>query len=83
MPRVESLSALLQKEYTMEMDTYLAALELTYKAEIAAALANLDNLLNNAVGVADHPDLIKSLDNCITVIAAAQDNLSVLQDTLK
>tara|TARA_R110002012_G_scaffold86272_1_gene214418 strand:+ start:2307 stop:2552 length:246 start_codon:yes stop_codon:yes gene_type:complete len=81
MPRIESLSDLLQKEYIM--DNYLAALELTYKAEIATALANLDNLLNNSVGVADHPDLIKSLDECIASIASSQDKLSVLQDTLE
>ena len=63
----------------MEDNNYLTALALTYKAEIAAAEANLNNLINNRVGVADHPDLIKSLDDCITTIVEAKSKLEVLE----
>jgi hypothetical protein len=63
----------------MEYNNYLTALALTYKAEVAAAEANLNNLINNKVGVADHPDLIKSLDDCITTIVEAKSKLEVLE----
>ena len=49
---------------------YLVALKMTYEAEIATATANLENYLYNSVGVAEHPDIIKSMDAMIDKIAS-------------
>ena len=48
---------------------YLAALGMTYEAEIATATANLENYLYNSVGVSEHPDIIKSIDALVEKIA--------------
>jgi len=39
---------------------------------------NLEVMLNNAVGVAEHPDLMDSIDKELGLIAEYDDKLSVL-----
>ena len=61
---------------------YLVALKMTYEAEIATATANLENYLYNYVGVAEHPDIIKSMDAMIEKIAAAKEKILVVEEKL-
>ena len=61
---------------------YLVALKMTYEAEIATATANLENYLYNSVGVAEHPDIIKSIDAMIEKIAAAKEKILVVEEKL-
>jgi len=61
---------------------YLVALKMTYEAEIATATANLENYLYNSVGVAEHPDIIKSMDAMIEKIAAAREKILVIEEKL-
>jgi len=57
-----------------------AALRLMYEAEIGRRKVNIDNLSNNSVGVAEHPDLIETLDKEIEKLSAAKDKLEALND---
>ena len=61
---------------------YLVALKMTYEVEIATATANLENYLYNSVGVAEHPDIIKSMDAMIEKIAAAKEKILVVEEKL-
>lgn len=61
---------------------YLVALKMTYEAEIATATANLENYLYHSVGVAEHPDIIKSIDAMIEKIAAAKEKILVVEEKL-
>ena len=61
---------------------YLVALKMTYEAEIATATAKLENYLYNSVGVAEHPDIIKSMDAMIEKIAAAKEKILVVEEKL-
>ncbi len=61
---------------------YLVALRMTYEAEIATATANLENYLYHSVGVAEHPDIIKSIDAMIEKIAAAKEKILVVEEKL-
>ena len=61
---------------------YLVALRMTYEAEIATATANLENYLYHSVGVAEHPDIIKSMDAMIEKIASAKEKILVVEEKL-
>ena len=39
---------------------------------------NVENLLNNSVGVAEHPDVMDSIEKELAIIAEYDDKLSVL-----
>ena len=57
---------------------YLTALKMRYKSELEAARINLEVYLNNTVGVADHPDIVGSMDQLVGKIAEAQDKFNVV-----
>ena len=59
------------------------ALYYTYKAQIARHEANINNLSDNSVGVAKHPDLIETIDKEIEKICEAHDKLEVLETYFK
>tara|TARA_R100001082_G_scaffold36634_2_gene19265 strand:- start:358 stop:564 length:207 start_codon:yes stop_codon:yes gene_type:complete len=60
------------------MFQYIDALKLTYEAQIATAKANLSVYMDNSVGVAEHPDIIKSIDSLISDLAQAQEKLDAI-----
>lgn len=62
---------------------YLKALKLNYEALLVVAMVNLRNYMNNSVGVAEHPDIIASMDGLVEEIAAAQEKLAVVEDLLE
>jgi hypothetical protein len=61
----------------------LKALKLNYEATIAVAVVNLNNYKQNAVGVAEHPDIISSMDSLIGEIAEAREKLEVVEELME
>ena len=56
----------------------LKATYFSYKAQKAEALAHLDILFKNSVGIGEHSQILEEMDKQINKIAAADDNLDVL-----
>ena len=61
----------------------LKALRLRYEAQVASAIINLDNYKQNSVGVAEHPDIISSMDSLIGEIAEAREKLEVVEELME
>ena len=61
------------------MNPYLKALEMKYEADIEIIQVNLKNYLDNAVAVAEHPDIVKDIDDLIAALATAQEKLNTIQ----
>ena len=57
----------------------IRALRLMYEAEIAEAKADIENYLDNSVGVAEHPRIIESIDSLISSLADSEDKLKSLR----
>ena len=55
------------------------ALKVRYEAEIMEAKANLENYLDNKVGVAEHPNIVDSADTLVEQLASAEDKLRTLK----
>tara|TARA_Y100000592_G_scaffold42774_1_gene68020 strand:- start:12495 stop:12704 length:210 start_codon:yes stop_codon:yes gene_type:complete len=55
------------------------ALKARYEAEIMEAKANLENYLDNKVGVAEHPNIVESADTLVEQLASAEDKLRTLK----
>tara|TARA_R110002051_G_scaffold215376_1_gene279873 strand:- start:4257 stop:4460 length:204 start_codon:yes stop_codon:yes gene_type:complete len=58
----------------------MKALRMRYEAEMAASLVNLNNYKQNLVGVAEHSDVIESMDILIGRIADSREKLAVVED---
>ena len=56
------------------------ALRSKNEAEIECARANVQVYLAHPAGVAEHPDIIASVDSQMAVIAEARDNLQEIPD---
>ena len=56
------------------------ALKFKYKAEIKEAETNIINYVTNSVGVAEHPNIIESIDLLVDKLANAEDKLRTLED---
>ena len=61
------------------MSPYLKALELKYESDIEIIQLNLKNYLDNSVGVAEHPDIVKDIDDLVAALATAQEKLKTVQ----
>ena len=61
------------------MNPYLKALELKYESEIEIIQLNLKNYLDNAVAVAEHPDIVQDIDDLVAALAASQEKLKTVQ----
>ena len=64
------------------MNPYLKALEMKYEADIEIIQVNLKNYLDNAVAVAEHPDIVKDIDDLVAALATAQEKLNTIQGML-
>ena len=58
----------------------VVALRRKYEAEIDCARTNVQVYLNHPAGVAEHPDIISSVDSQIQIIAEARDKLQEIED---
>tara|TARA_R110000796_G_scaffold241845_1_gene363692 strand:+ start:403 stop:624 length:222 start_codon:yes stop_codon:yes gene_type:complete len=61
-------------------DNLFRALELKYKADKQIAKANLDILFESHVGVADHPNMVDTMDDLLKKYAEASELLTTLQE---
>ena len=59
-------------------DEFIKASRIHFKAHIEKHKMNVENLLNNSVGVAEHPDVMDSIEKELAIIAEYDDKLSVL-----
>ena len=56
----------------------LNASRVHFEAHIEKHRMNVENLLNNSVGVAEHPDLMDSIEKELAIIAEYDDKLEML-----
>ena len=59
-------------------DELIKASRIHFKAHIEKHRMNVENLLNNSVGVAEHPDLMDSIEKELEIIAEYDDKLEML-----
>ena len=59
-------------------DVIVDALEKKYEAQMSTAEANLKVLLENPVGVGDHPDIVETIDKEMQQITKAKEMLDEL-----
>ena len=57
----------------------VVALRRKYEAEIDCARTNVAVYLNHPAGVAEHPDIVASVDGLIQIIAEARDKLQEIE----
>ena len=57
--------------------------ELYFKAQIEKHNVNVENLLENQVGVAEHPDIVETIEKELDIIAGYYDKLNVLRKYFK
>ena len=57
----------------------LDASRLHFKAHIEKHRINVENLLQKGVGVAEHPDIMETIEKELEIIAEYDDKLSVLK----
>ena len=56
----------------------IEASKLHFKAHIEKHRINVENLLNNPTGVAEHPDIMETIEKELEIIAEYDDKLEVL-----
>ena len=56
----------------------IKASKLHFQAHIEKHRVNIENLLENGVGVAEHPDIMGTIEKELEIIAEYDDKLSVL-----
>jgi urease beta subunit len=61
------------------IDPKISAMKNLYNAEIDVYKAEVQNYLDNPVGVGEHGNLIETMDNLVAKIAEAEDKLIVLE----
>ena len=59
-------------------DELIKASRIHFKAHIEKHRMNVENLLNNSVGVAEHPDLMDSIEKELDLIAEYDDKLEMI-----
>jgi hypothetical protein len=61
------------------IDPKIKAMKSLYNAEIDVYRAELQNYLDNPVGVGEHGNLIETMDTLVAKMAEAEDKLIVLE----
>ena len=56
----------------------IKASQLHIKANIQKHKVNVENLLENSVGVAEHPDIMDSIEKELEIMAEYEDKLEIL-----
>ena len=55
----------------------LRALISKYESELQVLAVNMENYFSNAVGVAEHPDIIGEIDKLIEQVSATEEKLRI------
>ena len=58
----------------------IEASKLHFKAHIEKHRINVENLLEKGVGVAEHPDIMETIEKELAIIADYHDKLAVLKE---
>ena len=61
------------------IDPKIKALELKYKAGIAEQIAEIQNYLDNPVGVGEHGSLVDTMDTLVGKLAESAEKLDMLE----
>ena len=61
------------------LDPKIKALELIYRADIAKYLAEIENYVDNSVGVGEHGNVIDTMDALVSKLSEAEDKLITLE----
>ena len=64
-------------------EAIISALKAHAKGHIEKHRMNIENLIQNNVGVAEHPDLLESVEKELKIIAEYDDQLSVINKYFK
>ena len=59
-------------------DDLLEASRLNFKAQIEKHRMNVENLLNNSVGVGEHPDIMETIEGELEKMSSYHDKLEML-----
>ena len=59
-------------------DDLIQASRLHFEAHIEKHRINVENLLDNGVGVAEHPDIMDTIEKELEIMAEYDDKLSIL-----
>ena len=59
-------------------DDFLKASKKHFDAQIEKHRVNIENMLNNSVGVGEHPDIMESIEKELEVMASYHDKLEML-----
>ena len=57
----------------------IEASKLHFKAHIEKHRINVENLLNKGVGVAEHPDIMDTIEKELEIMAEYEDKLEILK----
>ena len=60
-------------------DKLIKSTESFLQEHIDKHIANIENLLNNNVALAEHPDIIETIEKELDVVAGYEDKLNVLK----
>jgi hypothetical protein len=60
-------------------DKLIKSTESFLQGHIDKHIANIENLLNNNVALAEHPDIIETIEKELDVVAGYEDKLNVLK----
>ena len=63
----------------MLKEVFVKALVSKYESAIAVHSANIMVMLENGVGVAEHPGIIETIDGEVGLLAEAEDKLSTVR----
>jgi len=58
----------------------LDALAAKYEADMHRLQVNIANYFSNAVGVAEHPDIVEEVDKLIEQVATAEEKLKIVNE---
>ena len=59
-------------------DDLLQASKLQFKAQVEKHRINVENLLNNSVGVGEHPDIMETIEAELEKMSSYHDKLEML-----
>ena len=54
-----------------------------YEAQKSEAIAHLDILFKNSVGIGEHTDILAEVDKWVKSLAEADENLEITQEIIK
>jgi len=59
-------------------DDYIDALRMNFKAQIEKHRINVENLMNNSVGIGEHGDIMDEIEKELGMMADKSDKLEML-----